>query len=503
METSDLNELKQLVAEIMDIVHANGLLEWDQQTYMPPLGSQARAEQIATLSKIAHQKFTSPQMGSLLERLESQFKGGDPEDDDFALFRQLRRQYERQTKLPTDLVVRLSRTASLARDKWVEARKENNFSLFAPYLSEILELEREKADVLGYEESIYDALIEDFEPGMKASEVKQMFNKIKDGLLPLLEAIKESPAKIRRDFLFKEYPIDKQWQVSIEILEKMGFDFKRGREDKSAHPFTTSFSVNDVRLTNRFQPNLFTSSIFSALHEGGHALYDQGINPLFDRSILKTGSSFGVHESQSRLWENIVGRSLPFWYFYFPRLKEIFPEQLAGVDVEDFYAAINYVEPSPIRVEADEVTYNLHTLLRFELELDLLEGRVKVEELPELWDSKMVEYIGYRPKNNAEGVLQDVHWSEGYFGYFPSYTVGNILSVQFYLSAQKEIPDLEESFQSGKFSPFLEWLREKIHRHGAKFYPGELVKRVTGSTMDPQPLLDYLRDKYSQIYHLN
>ncbi len=500
MEPQALSELKAKIAEVIDVVHAISVLEWDQQTYMPPLGGEARAEQIATLSKIAHEMFTSPQIGKLIQGLETYFKDQSPDSDDAAFFRKVKREYEKDTKLSSDLVARISRTTSLARDKWVQARKEANFSIFSPYLSQIVELMIEKAQSLGYEESIYDALVDDFEPGMKTSRIKAMFEELREGLVPIVQRIRESGVEIRRDFLSRSFDLEKQFQFTLKILEKMGYDFQRGRQDKTAHPFTTSFSVDDVRVTNRFKDTLLTSSIFSALHEGGHALYDQGIPKKFDRTVLMRGASYGVHESQSRTWENIVGRSFQFWTYWFPILKEFFPEGLGDVSLEEFYRAVNYVEPSPIRVEADEVTYNLHTLLRFELEVGLVEERIKVEELPELWNAKMKEYIGYEPKNDAEGVLQDVHWSDGYFGYFPSYTIGNLLSVQFFRKALEEIPDLYEQFARGEYSSLREWMRKNIHVHGGKYFPEELVQKVCGEPMNPQPFLSYLREKYRGIY---
>lgn len=500
MELQALQELKARIAEVVDIVHAVAVLEWDQQTYMPPKGSEARAEQIATLSKIAHERFTSSEVGKLIYKLEPFFKEENPDSEDAYLFRRVKREYEKDTKLSPELVARISRTSALARDKWVEARAESNFSIFAPYLAQIVELMIEKAQALGFDECIYDALVDDFEPGLKTKQIRAIFEELRQGLVSIVHSIKESGIEIRRDFLSRKYDPERQYQFTLKILEKMGYDFQRGRQDRTAHPFTTSFSINDVRVTNRFKETLITSSIFSALHEGGHALYDQGISKDYERTFLMKGASHGIHESQSRTWENIVGRSLPFWTFWFPRLKEFFPEQLEDVTLEEFYKAVNYVEPSPIRVEADEVTYNLHTLLRFELELALLEERIKVQDLPELWNQKMLEYIGYEPKNDAEGVLQDVHWSDGLFGYFPSYTIGNILSVQFFNKAREDIPDLYEQFAHGEYSALREWLRIHIHVHGSKYYPEELVQLVVGEPMSSKSFLKYLREKYSQIY---
>lgn len=497
-----LETLKERVAEIQDIRRVIALLGWDLQTYMPPGGAEARAEQTATLNRIAHGKLVSKEVGEILSLLEEEMKHGSPEDDDYALFRQVKREYDRNVKLPGDLVARLSRTTSLAHQIWVDARRKRDFSLFAPILQEIVNLEIEMAHAIGFTESVYDPLLDNYEPQMKATEVKDIFNQVKAELVPLVKSIRESGVKIKRDFLEQEFDLEEQWRMSIELLKAIGYDFNRGRQDKVPHPFTTTFSVNDVRVTNRFFPNQLWTGIFGALHEGGHALYNQGYDPRYDRSFLAGGASLGIHESQSRMWENLVGRSLSFWRYWLPLFQKAFPAQLESVSVEDFYRAVNIVQPSAIRVEADEVTYNLHIFLRFEIELGLLEKTIRVEELPEIWDAKMEEYLGYRPENDAEGVLQDVHWSYGYFGYFPTYSLGNILSVQFFAMAMKEMPDLMDQFSKGEFEGLLDWTRKNIHWHGAKFFPKELVRKVTGGPIDPRPYISYLKEKYGEIYRL-
>lgn len=496
----ELNEFKERIAEIMDINRALSVLEWDQQTYMPPGGTEARAEQTATLSKIAHAKLVSEEMGKLLEKIGEVVDSIAYESDDAALYRQAKRLYDRNVKLSPDLVSRISRTTALAHEKWVRAREASDFSLFAPILKEIVDLQIEMGEAVGYKECIYDALVDPFEPEMKTSELKRIFAQLREGLIPILNAIQASERKIERSFLGLEYDLEEQWKMSLELLKGIGYDFQRGRQDRTAHPFTITFSVNDVRVTNRFLPKMMTSSVFSAIHEGGHALYDQGIPARFDRTLLSTGASFGVHESQSRMWENIVGRSLPFWRYWFPKFQSAYPVQLGNVKLDDFYRAINYVEPSPIRVEADEVTYNLHIILRFELEVEIMEGKIAVPDLPEAWNEKTRAYLGFTPKNDAEGVLQDVHWSNGYFGYFPSYSLGNLLSVQYFRCALEDLPDLFQRFEHGDFSTLLEWLRTKIHAHGAKFTPTELTQKVTGGMINPGPFISYLKEKYAQIY---
>ncbi len=498
----ELSELKSYIAEIMDINRALSVLEWDQQTYMPPGGTEARAEQTATLNKIAHAKIVSQELGRLIERIGGAIGTMEYDSDDAALYRQAKRFYDRNIKLSPDLVSRISRATSLAHEKWVKAREASNFSLFAPILREIIDLQIEMAEAVGYEESIYDALLDPFEPGMKTSALKRILAQLREGLIPILNAVQSSGRKIERSFLELEYDLEAQWKMSLELLESIGYDFQRGRQDRAVHPFTISFSVNDVRLTNRFFPKMMPSSVFSAIHEGGHALYDQGIPVRFDRSLLSTGVSCGLHESQSRMWENIVGRSLPFWRYWFPKFQKAYPSQLGNIKLEDFYRAINHVEPSPIRVEADEVTYNLHIILRFELEVEVLEGKIAVPDLPEAWNEKMKAYLGFAPKTDAEGVLQDVHWSNSYFGYFPSYSLGNLLSVQYFNCALKDLPGLYERFEQGDFVPLLEWLREKIHAYGAKFTPTELTQKITGGAIDPEPFISYLQKKYSEIYRL-
>ncbi len=497
-----LKTLKEQVAEIQDIRHAIAVLGWDLQTYMPPGGAEARAEQTATLNRIAHEKLVAEEMGETLSELEQQMAQGSPNDDDYALFRQAKREYERNLKLPADLVARLARTTSLAHQVWVEARRKSDFSLFAPVLQEIVNLELEMAQAIGFQDSVYDPLLDNYEPEMRVAEVKDIFDRVKAELVPLVKAIRESGLRVKRDFLEQEFDLDEQWRMSIELLRAIGYDFNRGRQDKVPHPFTTTFSVNDVRVTNRFYSNQLWTGIFGALHEGGHALYNQGYDPDYDRSFLAGGASLGVHESQSRMWENLVGRSLTFWRYWLPLFQQAFPAQLRGVSVEDFYRAVNVVRPSAIRVEADEVTYNLHVFLRFEIEQGLLERTIRVEELPEIWNRKMEEYLGYRPKNDAEGVLQDVHWSYGYFGYFPTYSLGNILSVQFFALALKEMPDLLDQFARGEFQNLLAWGRENIHRHGAKYFPKELVHKITGGPINPEPYISYLKQKYGDIYRL-
>jgi carboxypeptidase Taq len=495
-----IEELKSYVAEIVDIQHVVGLLEWDQSTYMPPGGSPARAEQTTTLQKIAHARTVAPEAGELLQAAEGEAAGHPYDSDEAAMVRQVRRFYDHAVKIPADLVARMARANALAFDKWVEARSRSDFSLFSPHLEEIVALQIEQAQALGYQEHPYDALLDLYEPEMKTRQVREIFARLREGLVPIVHAILGASKQPRTDFLEQAYDVAKQETFSLDLLKGIGYDFQRGRQDKVAHPFTQSFSIGDVRVTNRFLPEMPASSIFSAIHEGGHALYDQGVEPRFERTALENGASTAIHESQSRMWENAVGRSLSFWTYWYPRYQALFPEYLKGISLEQFWQAINAVRASAIRVEADEVTYNLHVLLRFEIETGLIEGSLKVKDLPEIWNTRMMEYIGYQPKNDAEGVLQDVHWSLGYFGYFPTYALGTILSLQFFNVAKRDLPDLDEQFAAGDTSSLFGWLKERIWQYGSKYTPVELIQRVAGGPIDPDPFLRYLREKYGALY---
>jgi carboxypeptidase Taq len=469
---------------------------------MPPGGAEARAMQISTLTKTAHDWFVSDEIGRLLEDLEGELADAGYDSFEASMVRVTRRQYDRERKLPSELVAELSKTAALAHQAWQKARQASDFAPFQPHLEKILELTIQKAEAWGYEDRVYDALLEGFEPGMKAAQVETLFGEIKEGLVPLVKAIAERTDTVDDALFVQEFDVDKQWDFGIEVVKALGFDFEHGRQDKTAHPFTTSFSPSDVRLTTRVFPDQFKTALFASIHEAGHGMYEQGFDRSFDRTPLSGSASLGVHESQSRMWENIVGRSRGFWTHWLPRLKEYFPRQLEGVGVEAFYQAINRVEPSLIRVEADEVTYNLHIMVRFEIENLMVEGKVRVADLPELWDAKMEEYLGIRPPDVADGVLQDVHWSSGYIGYFPTYSLGNLLAAQFYNQALSEEPGIPAQIEQGEFGALFNWMREKIHKPGSKYTPAELVERVTGGPIRTEPFLDYVRAKYTDIYGL-
>mgnify|MGYP001285057336 CR=1 FL=1 len=508
-----LTKLAPLTTRLLEIQRINSaasVLSWDQETYMPAGGGAARAEQIAVLQGLAHDKLVSEEIAQLLERWVDPATGqaaatdGERWDEPSrALLREVWRDFSRARKLPSEFVVRLSRECSLAQQAWVDAREASNFKSFLPHLATLLTLKREEADYLGYKVSPYDALLDLYEPGATIAQLAPLFDQLRARLVPLLKRVIDSPASVDESFLFHGFDTARQLEFGRLVLIAMGYDFERGRLDLSAHPFTTSFHPTDVRVTTRVFEHDLASCLFSCIHEGGHGLYDQGLDPQYYGTPLGDSVSLGIHESQSRLWENCVGRSRPFWRFFYPILQQTFPHQLKGIDVEQFYAAINRAKPSLIRVEADELTYNLHIMLRFEIERDLIEGRTQPDDLPGIWNDKMKQYLGIVPDKDADGVLQDVHWSMGAFGYFPTYTLGNLYAVQFYEQAKQEIPHLEDEIAVGQLMVLRRWLEQKIHRWGRMYRPEHLAQRITGSTISPEPFLRYLERKYGELYELS
>ena len=496
-----MQQLKERLAEIADLQGAVAVLEWDQQTYMPPGGAAGRAEQMATLHKLAHEKFIAPEIGALLADLQDWATTADPEADDTCLVIRVSRDYARACKVPAELVAEIARTTGIAHSIWAQARAAKDFSLFRPLLEKIFALRRQEAMCFAPPASLYDPLLDDYEPALQTPQLQAIFNHLKANLIPLAQAIIARPAPDDA-FIYYHYGEKAQWQWGIELIRQLGYDFKRGRQDLAVHPFTTALSLGDIRITTRIYPHCLTSALMSTLHECGHALYDQGISPTLARTPLAAGASLGIHESQSRLWENIVGRSWHFWSYFYPKLQKTFPHNLGTVSLDSFYAAINKVQPSLIRVEADEITYNLHILLRFELEVDVLEGRLEVADLPAAWNTKVKEYLGLEVPDDSQGVLQDVHWSDGYIGYFPTYTLGNIIAAQLYTCAIQEQPTILEDIARGEFGHLLHWLRRKIHCHGRKYLPQDLIQRATGQPLDVAPYLAYLRQKYTDLYHL-
>jgi len=496
-----LTTLKTLLAEVADLNSAAALLGWDQQTYMPPGGNEARGNQLATLGKISHEKFTSDEIGVLLADLERELSGADPDSDEARLLKVTRHKYDQATRVPAEFVAEFALVTSKAFDAWIEARGKSDFSIFRPHLEKIVELNQRFVSFFPPSDHPYDILLDQFERGMKTAEVKAIFDALRPQQVELLQAIAAKP-QVDDSFLKAPFDEQKQWDFGVQVITGFGYDWQRGRQDKSAHPFTTEFGMDDVRITTRFEPDNPTASLFGTMHESGHALYELGGNPAYARSPLAGGASLAVHESQSRMWENLVGRSLPFWEHFYPEYQKLFPAALGNVDLKAFYKAINKVEPSLIRVNADEATYNMHVMLRLELEIAMIEGAVQVKDLPEAWNNKMKEYLGIVPPNDAKGVLQDVHWSGGALGYFSTYALGNLISVQLWERIKADIPELADQIRQGKFEALLGWLREKIHVYGSKFEPQELVQRATGSKIDPAPYVRYLKQKYGEIYGL-
>lgn len=494
-----LSKLKELLGEVSDLNKAASVLSWDQQVNMPPGGSEGRGQQLATLGKIAQEKFTADEIGKLLDDLKQEYADGD--SDDAAMIRVAARNYDKAVRVPAEFVAEQAIVSTKAFEAWVDARRKSDFSIFLPHLEKNVELVKKYVSFFPPADHPYDTLLDDYEPGMKTAEVKAIFDGLRPKQVKLIKAI-AATKQVKDDFLHKKYNEKKLWDFGVNVITQYGYDWNRGRQDKAPHPFETSFNVNDVRITTRFEADNPMATLFSTFHESGHAMYEQGVNPAYERTPLANGTSLAVHESQSRMWENLVGRSLPFWEHFYPKLKKTFPSQLDGVSLKSFYKAINKVEPSFIRVNADEATYNLHIMLRLELEIGMVEGSIAIKDLPEIWNAKMQEYFGITPPNDAMGVLQDVHWSYGSIGYFSTYALGNLVSAQLWEKINKDIRDLDDQIRLGNFSELLGWLRTKVHVHGHKYDPQDLVQMVTGSKITPEPYVRYLTKKYSEIYGL-
>lgn len=499
MNENPLDRLKALLGEVYDLNATLSLLGWDQLTYMPGGGAEERGSAMATISRIMHLKLTSDELLKCLEECEKQTTGLPDDSDDYCLVKVTRREVTRRTRIPSKWVTEFAEATAIGQDKWERAKSTSDFPCFQPYLEKIIELRREYASFFQPYDHIYDPLLDEFEPGLKTRDVQKIFEVLREDQVSLIRELSEKP-QVDSSFLYQYFPENAQWEFGSGVVSSMGFDWNRGREDSSAHPFTTTIGMDDVRITTRVLPENLSSALFSTIHEGGHALYELGFSRKLKRTPLATGASMAVHESQSRLWENLVGRSRSFWVHYYPKLQLLFPAQLANVPLDIFYKGINRVEPSLIRTESDEATYNLHIMLRLELEIALMERKIEVRDLPGLWKERMNEFLGVIPKDDVHGVLQDIHWAGGMVGYFPTYALGNVISAQFWECIQKNIPDLDDHISQGRFEPLLDWLRVNIHTHGAKFETQELVKRVTGTPIDPQPYLRYLRTKFTEIY---
>jgi carboxypeptidase Taq len=495
-----LARLKKLLAPVEDLHHASALLGWDQQTYMPRRGAAPRAEQLATLDSLAHKLFTVDEIGGLLDELADDAANLPYDSDEASLVRVTKRDYDKAKRVPPELIEDLARTTSLALESWTRARAESKFEVFQPDLEKIVDLEIRLANHLGYQDRIYDALLDEYEPEMTTAQVATTFDALKQELIPFARTIAEKADRVNDQCLRCTYDEKKQWDFGIDVIKRLGFDFESGRQDKSVHPFTTGFGLGDTRITTRVDQHFLPMALFGTIHETGHALYDMGYRPELERTPLAGGASLGVHESQSRLWENVVGRSRGFWKFFFPRLRQVFPWQLADQNLESFYRAVNRVRPSLIRVEADEVTYSLHIMLRFELENDLVERKLKIADVPAAWNAKMKEYLGIVPPDDAHGCLQDIHWSGGSIGYFATYSLGSIFSVQLFEQAVRDLPSLPSQIEHGEFEGLLKWLRTNLHQHGRKFTLDELARKITGEPLTTKPYLGYLKKKFGEIY---
>jgi carboxypeptidase Taq len=491
-----MNENYKLLTEqlrkVADLNYAAALLQWDQEVYMPENGAAGRANQLATLSGMAHECSVDTRLGELLSVLINDTTLSEKE---LRNVKEAHRNYNDKKKYTTDFVVNMSRTVSDAFNSWQQAKERSDFSLFAPHLEKLVALKLQECQLLGYKDHPYDALINQHEPGCTTQELKRVFENVKQVLVPFVKSV-IATSQAEDDFTHKKYDRQKQWDFGIGLLKEMGFDFNSGRQDISSHPFTINFNSRDVRVTTRINEHDLCEMIWSCIHEGGHALYEQGLP--YDDYGMPSGEylSLGIHESQSRLWENNVGRSRAYWQYHFPKLKAIFPEELSSVSADHFYAVINRVAPSLIRTNADELTYHLHVLIRFEIEIALMEGAVAVKDLPQLWNSKYREYLGVEVPSDAKGVLQDVHWSHGSFGYFPTYSLGSFYAAQFYNKALEAIPELETEIANGNTSSLLNWLRTNIHAHGRLYTAEELCIRITGKPLDFNEFMIYIRRKF-------
>jgi carboxypeptidase Taq len=478
------------------------LLGWDERTQLPPAAAEYRAEQMTWMTGLLHERRTEPRVGEWLNELMAGPLAHDPTSDTGATVRELKRQYDKRVKLPKSLVEELTRTSVLAQHAWVEARKHDNVAAFRPLLEKTFELKRQEAEALGYEATPYDALLDEYEPGAMTADVARTLEALRSELVPLVAAIRESGRTPDRSIVTRRFPVEAQRIFGEQAAARLGFDFQRGRLDVTAHPFCSGMGPHDHRITTRYEEEYFPCAFFGILHEAGHGMYDQGLRT--DQFGLPLGDalSLGIHESQSRMWENQVGRSRAFWEHFFPAAQATFNEALRDVSLDEFYFAVNDVRPTLIRVEADEGTYNLHILVRFELEQALLKNDLPVADLPEAWDAKYREYLGIEPPDDADGVLQDIHWSAGLVGYFPTYSLGNLYAAQFFAQADADLGGLDRLFRRGEFQPLLDWLRSRIHVEGKRYTAAELVRRVTGEPLSHAPLIAHLRRKYGPLYGL-
>jgi carboxypeptidase Taq len=496
-----LDDLRALLAEISDLGRARALLSWDEWTQMPPRGATVRAEQLSTLSRLRHQRLASDELGRLLDQARTEVEGLPYDSFEAGLVRMTTRHWEKARRVPAELRAEITRETSISEHAWEEARRASDFRAFLPYLERVTSLARRYLECFEFDHP-YDPLLDDYEPGMKTAEVRPVLQDLRDGLRPLLAEIAASGAEVDDSCLYGDFPLEAQARLAREVLEGMPLEEGAWRLDETVHPFATGIGISDLRITTRFDRSYIGAALWAVIHEGGHAAYQNGIDPALERTPLCQSASLGFDESQSRLWENWVGRGRPYLAHLHPRLAELFPGQFGGVDAETLYRAASRVRPSLIRIEADEVTYNLHIALRFELELQLVEERLELTDLPEAWNALVADYMGLEVPDDAHGVLQDIHWASGSFGYFPTYSLGNVIAGQLWQTARGELPDLDDQLRTGEMRPLRDWLAERVYRHGGKFLPAEMVDRVCGGSLDPAPLLAYLRERFGEVYGL-
>ncbi len=499
-----IQALKERLALIHGLHYAGSLMNWEQETFMPEGGAPSRARALGAVSHVAHEMGTSLEFARLLEAAEAEGAAErlEPDSDEARLLWWVRRDFELDAKLPARFVAELSEQTSLANQVWQAARRDNDFARFAPHLEAVTSLQRQLADFLGYGSHPYDALLDLYEPGMTTQETQRIFADLRERTVPLVHAIAARQEAVDSSFLRQHFPEAQQWALARAATVQFGYDYQHGRMDRAVHPFCSGLAPDDVRITVRVDEHLFNACFFAALHECGHALYEQGLPEALQAFPTGRAASSAFHESQSRLWENLIGRSRSFWDYYYPHVQAAFPDQFGSVAQEDFYRAINRVQPSLIRVEADEVTYNLHIMLRADLEIAMIEGSIGIMELPRLWNEKMEEYLGVTPRTDTEGVLQDTHWAIGLYGYFPTYTLGNVLSVQLFEAAQRDQPALLQGIAQGEMGTLLGWMRQHVHSQGRRWLPQELLLRATGKPLDADPYVRYLQTKFSDIYGL-
>ncbi len=502
---SPLEQLKKELRQIAYLRSTASVLHWDQETHMPEGGGAIRADMIAMVESLMHERIVGDglkgPLGELVDLDSGTPKNGSSAEEQ-RLLKEVWSDYHRASALPGEFVKEYARVTARAQQIWAKARKENRFIDFAPILETIVNMKHKEVGYIGKKDTAYDTLLDEYEPGMTSAKVTELFDAVKDRLVPLIQRIADSGVDTHREILGKLYPEDKQWKFGLSILKDMGYDLTRGRQDKSAHPFTIDMHPTDVRITTRIDEHDLLSGLSSTVHEGGHGLYEQGLDPEWYGTPFGQAISFGIHESQSRLWENLVALSRPFWEHYYPKLQKVYPENLSDVPLDDFYKAVNTVKPSLIRVDADEATYNLHIMLRFEIEKMVINDGLPVKELPEIWNTKMEEYLGIRPDSDANGVLQDVHWSFGGFGYFPTYALGNLYNTPIMNQARKEIGDLDERIANGDLLTLRNWLKEKVHSVGRRRTATELIEDITGKPLSAEPFMDYLENKFGEIYNL-